>query len=68
MLINPHNIKIDQSIIKALYNEKTRSSAIAAIRSVISHAKEIGATVTAEHIESEEVFDLLRNLGVDFFQ
>jgi len=68
MLINPNNIKIDQSIIKALYNEDNRNASIAAIRSVVSHAREIGATVTAEHIESEEVFHLLRNLGVDFFQ
>jgi EAL domain-containing protein (putative c-di-GMP-specific phosphodiesterase class I) len=47
---------------------QTRERAKSAIRSIVSHAKEIGATVTAEFVTTQEVFDLLQDLGVDFFQ
>lgn len=68
MLIRPDNIKIDRIIIESLYGEDTRKDAIAAIQSVIAHARNIGASVTAEYIESEEIFLILQKLGVDFFQ
>lgn len=68
MLITPHNIKIDRIIIEKLNDDEFKEGAIAAIRSVVLHAKEIGATVTAEYIETEEVFRLVQNLGVRYFQ
>lgn len=68
ILINPDNIKIDKEVVVHTSNSVYRNSAIAAIRSIVSHAREIGATVTAEYIESGETFLLLQSLGVDFFQ
>ncbi|MDD5197358.1 MAG: GGDEF domain-containing protein [Candidatus Gracilibacteria bacterium] len=66
--VKPDNIKIDQSVILSLYEDEYRAGAIAAIETVIYHAKLIGATVTAERIESKEVFHFLHELGVNFFQ
>lgn len=60
--IKPNNIKIDRNVIMKLSEEEYRNDAIAAIRSVVNHAREINATVTAEYIETEEVFSLLRGL------
>lgn len=66
--VKPNNIKIDQSVILSLYEDEYREEAIIAIETVVYHAKRLGATVTAERIESKEVFDFLYSLGIDFFQ
>lgn len=60
--IKPNNIKIDRNVIVKLSEGEYKSDAIAAIRSVVSHAKEISATVTAEYIETKEVFHVLQEL------
>lgn len=67
MLIRPDYIKIDQKIIyKGLKDH--REDAISAIKGVVYHARLIGAQVIAERVETEEVFLLLQELGVDYFQ
>lgn len=66
--VAPNNIKIDARIIKGLNNREKYRSTVAAIDGLIKHAREIGATVTAEYVEDEKVYILLEDKWVDFFQ
>jgi diguanylate cyclase (GGDEF)-like protein len=58
-------IKIDKSFIGNL-TKLPQSAAI--ISSVVTLARGLDATVTAEGVETSEQFDILRSLGVDFAQ
>jgi EAL domain-containing protein (putative c-di-GMP-specific phosphodiesterase class I) len=58
-------IKIDKSFVKNL-TRLPKSSAI--ISSVVTLARGLDASVTAEGVETSEQFDLLKTLGVNFVQ
>jgi diguanylate cyclase (GGDEF)-like protein len=58
-------IKIDRSFVSNL-TKRTRSSAI--ISSVVTLARGLDMSVTAEGVETREQFELLRTLGVNFAQ
>ncbi len=73
--IGPNKIKIDRDIVKALVYERDLNNelkniesqtrklrAIAAIKHTVEFSKEIGAQVTAEYAESQELFDILLEL------
>ncbi len=55
-------LKIDRSFVSGLGRD-TRSDAI--VRATIAFAEALGLTVTAEGIETEAQFELLRTLGAD---
>jgi len=57
-------IKIDRSFVQGVH----RRECSAVIASAVALAKGLGITITAEGIETEEQFDLLRSMGVDFAQ
>ena len=57
-------IKIDRSFVQGVH--KRECSAV--IASAVALAKGLGITITAEGIETEEQFGLLRSMGVDFAQ
>ena len=58
-------IKIDQSFIKSITKSKNHAAIVVTL---ISLAKELGVTVTAEGIEDLDTFWLLKKLHCDFFQ
>ncbi len=58
-------IKIDQSFVR---NLATRSTDLALCRAIIVMAHELGLTVVAEGVETEEQRDLLVSIGCDYGQ
>lgn len=66
--VKPDKIKLDRSIIEGLKYEEDIKESIAIIRSTISMAREIGATITAEYVENKEIYEILLELWVDHFQ
>lgn len=63
--IKPDYVKIDGSLVKKI-NEDKNSYII--VKSIISFAKELGIKTIAEFVHSKEVFDIVKELGVDEFQ
>jgi EAL domain-containing protein (putative c-di-GMP-specific phosphodiesterase class I)/GGDEF domain-containing protein len=63
--IRPNYIKIDGSLIK---NIDTDKNAYEMVKSIIDFSKALNIRVIAEFIHSKEVFDIVRELGVDEFQ
>ena len=61
----PDIIKIDGSLIK---NIESSAFSVSVVKSVIFFAKEQGMEIVAEYVENKEIFDILVELGVDYFQ
>ncbi|QSZ40637.1 EAL domain-containing protein [Sulfurimonas aquatica] len=58
-------IKIDGSIVKNVLND---SNSELMIKTIVNVAKELGAKTIAEFVESEEIFNKVKELGVDYSQ
>ena len=63
--IKPDYIKIDGSLIQ---NILTDNDSKILVQSIVRFAKELNITTVAEFVESQEIFELLREYGVDEFQ
>jgi len=63
--IRPDYIKIDGSLIKDINTDK---NSYEMVKSIIEFSKALNIRVIAEFIHSQEVFDLVSELGVDEFQ
>ena len=63
--IKPDYIKIDGSLIKDINTDK---NSYEMVKSIIDFSKALNIKVIAEFIHSQEVFDLVSELGVDEFQ
>ncbi|WP_373036003.1 EAL domain-containing protein [Sulfurimonas sp.] len=63
--IKPDYLKIDGSLIK---NILTDDDSIILVKSIIHFAKDLGTKTVAEYVESKEIFDVLKDYGVDEFQ
>ncbi len=63
--IAPDYIKIDGSLVKNIDNDK---NARAIVKTINSFAKSLGAQTVAEFVHSEEIAQLLQQMGVDYFQ
>ena len=63
--IKPDYIKIDGSLIQ---NILTESDSKILVKSIVRFAKELNITTVAEFVENEEIFELLKEYGVDEFQ
>jgi len=61
----PDGVKIDGSLIKNILSNKTNQTIV---KTIVSFAKETGIEIVAEFVENEEIFNYLKNLGVDYFQ
>lgn len=61
----PDIIKIDGSLVK---NIVTSEFSVSVVTSIVSFAKAQKMEVVAEYVENEEIYLLLLELGVDFFQ
>ena len=63
--IKPDYLKIDGSLVKnILENEESKIL----VKSIINFTKDLGIKTIAEYIENEEIFELLKEYGVDEFQ
>ena len=58
-------IKIDGSFIKQLAKDKSYK---VIVKSIVEFSKENGIKTIAEHVESEEVYTVVKELGIDYAQ
>lgn len=65
MALDVDLIKIDASIIKNLDTDK---NAIAIAETIVEFAKRTGTRTVAEYVHSEEIFDIVRAMGIDYSQ
>ena len=63
--IKPDYLKIDGSLIRNILRDEDSKILV---KSIISFARELGITTVAEYVENEEIFELLKEYGVDEFQ
>lgn len=63
--IKPDYLKIDGSLVRNILTD-TNSKIL--VKSIIRFAQELNITTVAEYVENEEIFDLLKEYGVDEFQ
>lgn len=63
--IKPDYLKIDGSLIRNILSDENSKILV---KSIISFARELGITTVAEYVENEEIFELLKEYGVDEFQ
>jgi len=58
-------IKIDGSFIKALNKDKSYEIIV---QSIVDFANKSGIKTIAEHVENEEVYEMVKKLGIDYTQ
>ncbi|PHQ65698.1 MAG: diguanylate cyclase [Sulfurimonas sp.] len=63
--LKPEIIKIDGSLIK---NIDVSNESKAIVKNIINMAKDLNAKTVAEFIHSKEVYEVTKNLGIDFLQ
>ena len=63
--IEPDIIKIDGSIIKEL---PTNDKAVKIVKSIAVFSKYISAKTVAEFVENEEIFEMVKDIGIDYAQ
>jgi len=63
--LKPDGVKIDGSLIKNILTDKNSEIIV---KTIISFAKEMKISTIAEFVENREIFEKLKNLGVDYFQ
>ena len=61
----PDILKIDGSLIKNI--DENRYS-LSIVKTIVAFAKDQNIQTTAEFVENEAIFDLVRNLGIDYSQ
>jgi len=61
----PDILKIDGSLVK---NIETSKLSLSVIKTIIAFAKEQKIQTVAEYVENENIFNILKNLGVDYSQ
>ena len=59
-------IKIDGSFIKELKNKNSSYRTI--VKSIVDFAKKSGIKTIAEHVESIEVYEMVKEMGIDYSQ
>jgi len=62
--IKPDFIKIDGSLISAIVDKNNQNI----VKAIISFAKESQIKTIAEFVENEEIFNICKELGIDYFQ
>jgi EAL domain-containing protein (putative c-di-GMP-specific phosphodiesterase class I) len=63
--LNPNGVKIDGSLIKNILENKNNQIIV---KTIINFAKETGIKTVAEFVENKEIFDKLREMGIDYYQ
>lgn len=65
MQIHAQMLKIDGHFIQALLSD---SNAKIIVENIVDFSKKIGAKTVAEYVDSQELFDLVKSMGVDYSQ
>ncbi len=65
LAIKPDYLKIDGSLIKNILTDKDSKILV---KSIVSFAKELGIITIAEYVATEEIYELLKEFGVDEYQ
>ena len=63
--LHPEGVKIDGSLIKNILVDQ---NAQVMVKTLVNFAKESGIYVVAEYVEDDATFNLLKEMGVDYFQ
>ena len=63
--LNSDILKIDGSLIKNILEDK---DSLYVVESIVNFAKKINIKTVAEFVENEEIFNKLKEIGVDYFQ
>jgi len=63
--LHPDGVKIDGSLIKNILEDKNSQIIV---KTILSFAKEMNIKTIAEFVENEEIFNKLKEMGVDYFQ
>lgn len=58
-------LKIDGSLIKNLNSDK---NAFIVVSTIVDFSKKLGMKTIAEYVENEEIFNIVRDLGIDYSQ
>lgn len=64
-LLEPDLIKLSMSLVRNIHRERTKR---ALVGSLVGAARELGAEIVAEGVESDQELEVLIRLGVDFLQ
>jgi len=62
--LNPDFIKIDGSLIKNIHNKKYYEI----VKLIVEFANKFNIKTVAEFVENEEIYSILKNLGIDYYQ
>jgi EAL domain-containing protein (putative c-di-GMP-specific phosphodiesterase class I) len=58
-------LKIDGSLIKNLNKDK---NALLIVSTIVDFSKKLGMKTVAEFVENEEIFEIVKSIGVDYSQ
>jgi len=61
----PDILKIDGCLVKDL---ETNNYSLSVVKTIVSFAKEQHISIIAEYVENEKIYNILKDLGVDFSQ
>jgi EAL domain-containing protein (putative c-di-GMP-specific phosphodiesterase class I) len=61
----PDILKIDGCLIRDI---ETSSYSLSAVKSIVTFAKEQNLQIIAEYIENESIFNIVKDLGIDYSQ
>ncbi len=63
--ISPDFVKIDGTLIKDIYHDK---KSYQLVKAIVGFAKNLNMMTVAEFVEDENIFNVLKELGIDLFQ
>ena len=63
--VKPDYLKIDGSLIKDIHTNK---NSLALVIAIVEFSKKLNIKLIAEFVHNKEVFDVVKNLGIDEFQ
>lgn len=63
--MQPDYLKIDGSLIK---NIDSSENSLAIVKAIVGFAKELNIKTIAEYVHSQEIYEIVLNLGIDEFQ
>jgi EAL domain-containing protein (putative c-di-GMP-specific phosphodiesterase class I) len=63
--LNPDILKIDGSLIKNIDTDENKQKIV---KSIIAFAKGLNIQTVAEYVENEAIFEVCKNMGIDYFQ
>ena len=63
--IGANGVKIDGSLIKNILHEKNSR---VVVQTIVNFTKEANLKIFAEYVENREIFEFLKEMGIDYFQ